>query len=163
MKRVAILILLAILSGWIATPQPRIVNTYSFVCDTTPSGASAACTVQQPASGAKTIQFIDAFVYTVTATDITVARDGTAATATAGTANKLNSTTAAATVSVYTASNVGAGTTLSTVPLAAAGSTVLDLEEIQMIGNGTAKNLTIKTGTTSARVVVVIRWREFGN
>src|SRR5574342_237649 len=74
------------------------------------SGAAEVITVQQPASNAKTVSFIGAYVDCSVACTITLERDGSAATATTLTPVALNSGTATATA--WSGSDVGAGTVL---------------------------------------------------
>lgn len=164
MKRLAILIVLAILACWIATAQPNQLNSYSATCDVTPSAAATACTVQQPASGAKTIQFTEAFISTAGAIDLSFTCNGTAATTTAVTPSVSNpGVTPTATATAFHTSNAGTGTACgpSAVPLSAGAATTLDISDYQLRGNGTTKNFTIRTTSTSSRVVIVIKWREY--
>ena len=145
--------------------QPRILNTYTATCTLSVSGAEKACTVQQPASGARTVQFVSAYVHSTVAVSLTQERNGTAATATAVTEAALNpdiSETNAA--NAFTDSDVGAGTVVAgseSIKVAADSYVVLDLQDIQMRGAGTAKNYTIRTSAVTGTVTIVIVWREY--
>lgn len=163
MTRLAILTLAAILSCWVASAQPNILNTYTATCDVTPSGATTACTVQQPATGAKTVQFIEAFISTAVATDITFTCNGTAASGTAVTPSPNNPSVAATvTATAWHTSNAGSGTACGpTLPLSAGAATTLDISDYQMRGNGTTKNFTVRASSMTGRIVIVVKWREF--
>lgn len=118
------------------------------------SASTTALTIQQPATGARRITFgsptiPSASIYCATAQTATVKWNGTAATSTAGTEAKLPGTTKASGVTVWTASNVGAGTT-GPVYNVAAGATfnIFDLSWISFGATGTATNVTIATSGT---------------
>ena len=145
--------------------QPRTLNTYTATCTLSVSGTAKACTVQQPASGARTVQFVSAYVHSTVAVALTQERNGTAATATAVTEAALNpdiSETNSA--NAFTDSDVGVGTVVAgsgSIKIAADGYVVLDLQDIQMRGAGTAKNYTIRTSAVTGTVTIVIVWREY--
>lgn len=145
--------------------QPRLLNSYTATCVLSLSSSSKACTLQQPATGARTVQLVSAYVHSTAAISITQERDGTAASATAATEVAVNpSETATATVTAFTDSNVGVGTVIAgtdSVKIAANSAVVLDLEDIQMRGNGTGKNYSIRTSSGTATVTVVLKWREY--
>jgi hypothetical protein len=163
MKRLAVLTWLAILSGWIANAQPNILNTYTATCDTTPSAATTACTIQQPASGAKTVEFVEAFISTAAATDITFTCNGTAASGTAVTPAVNNPGVAsAATATAWHTSDAGSGTACGpTIPLSAGAAPTLNIADYQLRGNGTTKNFTIRASSMTGRIVIVVKWREY--
>lgn len=157
----ALLLLLLTAAAW---AQPRQLNTFTATCALSVSGSAKACTVQQPATGAKNAQLVSAYVHSTVAVALTLERDGTAATATGVTEAALNSAGGTPTVTGFTDSDVGSGTVIagaSSIKLPADGSTTLDLEDIQMRGNGTAKNFSIRTSAVTGTVTIVIKWREF--
>lgn len=148
---------------WVALqprPQP-LLNLYTVTCDATLSSATTTCTVQQPASGARTAQFVSASVYCSVAMEFTQYLNGTAATATAATIRKSGAD--APTATAWSASNVGVGTPIGAEPnICPAGSTVpLPLSDIQLSGNGTGKNYSIKTSSITGRALIMIAWREY--
>ena len=143
--------------------QPRIANSYTATCVLTLSASTKACTIQQPASGSKTVQLVSVYVYSSAAITVAQERDGTAATATAGTAGAVNPTTqAAATAKIWTDSDVGSGTVIpGTIAIPASSAIMLDLEDVQLNGDGTAKNYTVRTSTGTATVTIILKWREY--
>lgn len=156
-----ILLCLAIAAPLLA--QPRALNTYTATCTLTLSSSAAACTIQQPASNARNVQLVSAYVYSTAAITITQERNGTAATATGVTETAVNPDISDTnTANVFTASDVGSGTTIATaIPIAASSSQTLDLSDIQLRGSGTSKNYTIRTSSATATVTVIIKWREY--
>lgn len=134
---------------------------YSATCNATLSSAATACTVQQPASGAQNVRLVRAQVYCSVACSITQERNGTAATATAVTIKLVNpDKTDAATAKAWSASDVGVGTALSTLPLPA-GLSSITFDGVYLIGSGTAKNYTIRTNSITGDVTIVIQWEEY--
>jgi len=117
------------------------------------TASTTALTIQQPATGARQIDFGDArvagaSVYCSGAQTATLKWNGTAATATAGAEVKLPNTANASGVTVWTASNVGSGTTGPVYNIAAGATLPLDLSWLRLRGNGTAINVTIATSGT---------------
>ncbi len=82
MKTLFTLVILAA-SAW-AQPQNRFSATSG---DVSLSGAGTKLTLQQPATNGKQVTMEAAVVYCSVACDLTMAQNGTAATATAGTIN----------------------------------------------------------------------------
>ena len=156
-------ILLAVLFAGSALAQPRVVNTYTATCTLTLSAAAGACTIQQPASGSATVQLVAAYIESTAAITFTQERNGTAATATSATVRAVNPDISdSARTLVYTASNVGSGTTITdAISIAASGNVTLDLTDIQMRGNGTSKNYTVRVASATATVKVMLKWREY--
>ena len=108
------------------------------------AGAGATFTIQQPSTGERSVTLETATVYCSVACVVTQSQNGTAATATAAVPKGLAPfgwKKAAATV--WTASNVGAGTAVGpTLNIPAGGTVVLDLSKIQL-NTGTASNYSI--------------------
>lgn len=137
-------------------PAPR---RYSAYVSKVLSGASTALTVQQPATGATIVTFKDAWVYSSASCDISITKGGTAATTTAGTAYANSSHFPAAAAKVLTDSDVGAGTTRVTVTLNASDK-AFDLTGYELQGVAQTENLTLKTGTCTATVRLLLVWEE---
>lgn len=159
-----LLILLGLMAAQLSA-QP-VVRAYIHKSDTTLSSTARSVTVQMPASltsnDAQTIRGIEASVYCENGCDVTVSRDGTAATATAGTIAAVASTTSNAPVAkAWDQSDVGTGTALSVIPAPAGVPVPFDITNLMMKGAGTAKNFTLKTSAVSGRVVINIVWQEF--
>lgn len=133
-------------------PPALAIDHYQAIATT--SGA-AAVTIQQPASGARRITFGSAsdgvaglVAYCASAQTIVLSSNGTAASATSGTEKKLAGTSNASGVTVWTASNVGAGTSGITIHVPAATDYPISLSWFVLQGASTAINLTATTSGT---------------
>ena len=143
----------------LALAQPQ-AGLYCATKTTALSGAAEVITIQQPATGARSVSFSGASIYASVETGLLLQRDGTAATSTALTPAKLNDSAEATAVTAWHTSNAGAGTTLAAYTVPAGGTLVLDLNGLWLLGNGTAKNLTLRTASVSGTVKINICWRE---
>jgi hypothetical protein len=118
------------------------------------SASTTALTVQQPvAADARIITFGDsnvagASVYCASASTATISWNGTAATATAGSEKKLPGTQRPSGMTVWTASNVGGGTTGPVYNVPAGSTFTIDLSWFIFGTQGTAENLTIATSNS---------------
>ncbi|MDE2098947.1 MAG: hypothetical protein KGL39_16965 [Patescibacteria group bacterium] len=147
--------------------NPCIQNGCYVATTSTTLGASASTTltVQQKASGARAVQF-SAAVVQCPGQSFTVdqSQNGTAATATTGSAVALTPTTTAAAATVWTASNVGAGTaTAPTLSFVSGPPAVIDLSQRNMNTSGTAVNYSLKltnTGSASCTASIAIYFQE---
>lgn len=124
------------------------------------TGSAETVTVQQPATGAKSLRFSEGYAYCSVACTITLSLGGTAATTTSFTPVSLAQPAETAKATAFHTSNVGAGTTVATYTLAAGGSISLDLSNMGMIGSNTSRNLTPKTDSITGNAHVGISWRE---
>lgn len=126
------------------------------------SGAGATATIQQVASGPKSINFDTATVYCSVACTITQSQNGTAATATAGTITGLNpNSNARAQATFYTASNVGAGTAVGTpVTCSSACTVVLDLSKVTIPSGGTNLNYSVTISSITGNYSIGFIHRE---
>lgn len=139
MKTLILLFALAI-APLMAQPTDHYVAT----------ATTTALTLQQPATQGRQISFptgsvAGASVSCAAAQTATLAWNGTAATATAGTEIKLPGTTASSGMTVWTASNVGGGTTGPAYPIPAGVPLSIWLGWFNFGSTGTASNLTIST------------------
>ena len=134
---------------------------YTVTKETTLSSSAEVITVQQPATGAKIVRFVGAYIYSAGACGITLERTGTAATSTALTRVPLHESMAAATATAWYSSNVGTGTTLGKYLVPAGGSLTLDLTGLALYGNGTGKNVTIRTASCTGDAKIVLQWKEY--
>lgn len=121
-------------------------------------------TLQMPASGNRvpTIEFPDggragATVSCASAGSYTVSWNGTAATSMAGTTLPLPPTQSPSAATVWSASNVGAGTAGPTLAVAAGVPKSIDLGWFKMGSSGTGNNITI---TTTGTCVIAFLWSE---
>lgn len=128
-----------------AQPVPR--DHYIASADTT------KLTIQQPSTQARQITFGDATnvglsVYCASASTLTISWNGTAATATAGTEKKLPGTVFSSGVTVWTGSNVGAGTTGPVYNVPAGGTLPVSLTWFRFGTTGTSTNVTAATSNS---------------
>ena len=140
---------------------------YSYIATTgnvSLSAAATAATLQQPAANATTVTFpvavngalppVGATVYCSVACVATIARScTTAASTTAGTVTTVLPNVAAASVTVFTASNASGCTTLRVINIAAGQEYPIDLSAFNLATTGTKSNLHISiasiTGTAN--------------
>lgn len=135
-------------------------NYFIAAKSTSLSAAAEAVTVQQPATGSKSVSFIGGYAYCSAACTITLSVGGTAATTTALTPTSLTQPIATPVTAAFHTSNVGAGTTVAVYDIAAGGSLSLDLTKVNMTGNNTARNLTLKTDSITGTARLSIEWSE---
>lgn len=154
------LLLIPLLASGQVFRSVRHPRNFAYYKTTALSGAVETVTVQQPAAGAKTVFFQDVTLSTTAATTFTLKYDGTAATGTAGTVLALSRDRAAGTATVWHTSDVGAGSFLHSYTMAADEELSIDLSKISMIGNGTAKNVSIATDSVTATVEITFNWEE---
>lgn len=143
MKTLIAICLLAV----VALAQPVPQDRYLVTANTT------KLTLQQPATNARQITFGDTdnpgvSVYCAAASTITFSWNGTAASTTAGSELKLPGTFQPSGMTVWTASNVGSGTTGPVYNVAAAGTMAFSLTWFKFGTQGTATNLTVATSNS---------------
>lgn len=136
------------------SPQYVVVRAVSL------SASGEAVTIQQPASSSKRVQFTSADAYCSVACDVTIERDGTAATATAATIAKLNGEAPTPRATAFSASDVGTGTVIGKRTLSAGGLVRFDLNSKWLQGDGTATNLTIRISSITGDTKINVYWRE---
>ncbi len=155
----ALLVIPVLASGQVfrSVRHPR---NFAYYKATTLSGAVETVTIQQPASGARSVYLQSLTLSTNAATTFTLKFDGTAATTIAGTVLALSRDRAAGAATVWHSSNVGLGSTLHTYTMAADEEMTIDLSHIVMLGDGTAKNISIATNNVTAAVEITFNWEE---
>lgn len=133
------------------------------------SSAVTTLTIQQPASSAKSVTFVAAIITCPGQSfSVELRYNGTAASATSATVVPMmttspNSTNAAL---AFTASNVGTGSSLSSILNYSGGTpVVIDLTHpgATMVGAGTTKNFSVKltnTGSGSCTYTQDVIWSE---
>lgn len=125
------------------------------------SGAASVVTVQQPATGSKRVKFCYATISSTVACPFTVERDGTGATATAvSPIIELNTEAPTAAATAFTSSDVGTGRVVADDQVPANGRVTIDLRDHFMFGDGTGKNLSIRTASVTGTVKICIYWKE---
>lgn len=137
----------------------------SFTATRETTGTTEKVTIQQPASGSRTVVFKEAYVYCSSGCDIAQSRNGTGATSMALTRQPLNpEAVPSAAATAWHTSNVGAGSAIA--PTVTLGSTTgyektLDLSGIRLVGDGITKNYTVSvTNAGGGTIRVVIKWSE---
>lgn len=125
-------------------------------------GAGVTATLQQVSGGPKEAQLDTATVFCSVACTITQKQNGTEATATAGTIRGLNPNgSAASQVTFWTASNVGAGTSVGVpVTCTAACTVVLDLSKIIIPRGTTAVNYSVEISSITGNYSIGFVHRE---
>lgn len=153
--------MLKILAGFVLLAVGALAQgEYVIVRASSPSSAAEVVTVQQPATSAYKLNFVGAYFYCSVACEVTLERNGTAATATSSTPTPINSSYQAAKASGFYGSDVGTGTVIGKYTLAAGGSQVLDLAAIHITAQGTTNNLTLRTSSITGDVKIMIQFRE---
>lgn len=123
---------------------------------------ATAATLQQPTTNSKPVSFpsstdggappVGASVYCSVACVATVSRNGTAASATAGTVVNVNPTEPPALITFYTASNTTPGTTLAVFNVGAGATQGIDLSALKLGAGGNLINLTISIASVTGTV-----------
>lgn len=129
------------------------------------AAGTTTLTIQQPTTSGRQVTYFSAIVQCPGQSfSVDQSENGTAASATAGTAVALIPTTATARANVFTASNVGAGTaTAPTLTYASGAIAVIDLSQRTTGLSGNTNNYSIKltnTGSASCTGTVSIYWME---
>jgi len=120
--------------------------------------AAQTITVQLPTTaGVRNAQMDSAAVYCSVQCEITVERNGTAATATA-VASRVVTGNATSTAIAYRSSNVGVGTVLSRLVVPTGGTMQLDLKDIGLLAG---QNVSIRTAAITGTAIINVKWREF--
>lgn len=140
--------------GYVTTPRYQANYTAT-------SATSSVVTVQQIASGTKTVFFEAAWVYCSAACSFTLEQRGAGATTTALTIASLNQSPPSA-VAAFRSSNVGTGGYVSNAYNLTAGQTfVLNLSQMYLNQNGgTAQNLSIRNTSATGTIETTIQWTE---
>lgn len=158
MKLLSVFLLSLAMIG-IATGQGT--NYSATTGDVSLSGSGTAFTIQQPATNGHQVQFQAAVVYCSVACSVSQAQNGAAATTTAGTAYPLLPSQQPARATVWTASNVGAGTPAGGIlHVAAASFVVIDLSQIGMGNTGTGTNYTVSVAAITGTANITLFWGE---
>ena len=151
-------LLLLLFSGVAAAQAAYVVQK-----TTSLSSAAEVITVQQiaQAPGGRIIEFRSAYIDCSATCDVTIERDGTAATTTALATVPVNARDLASKATAYSSSNVGSGTVLSVATIQAGGALGFDLSGISINKEGgTSSNLTVRTSSITGTVHISIKWTE---
>lgn len=136
-------------------------QVYTASKNTVLAASAETITIQQPATNSRQVTFISVYVDSTVATTWTLSVNGTAASSTTLAVNNVNPSETAASSKAFSASNVGAGTTIGTYGCAAACNLSIDLTGLTFPqGTGTATNLTIKSTSITGTVNIVFKFSE---
>lgn len=158
-----------LLSLLLAVPLAAQVGTFHTpATGTLNSSTATTLTIQQPASGAKSVTFVAATATCAGQSYTTELRyNGTAASSTSAIiVPMLTSGTSTPTTTAWSASNVGSGSSLGSIlPWTAGSIASYDLTKpgASLIGSGTAKNFSIiltNTGVSSCTYTLDVIWSE---
>lgn len=156
MKR--LLIGLVLLAGQLCAQR----GTYTVERKSALVGAAEVITVQLPTAAlATSVQLLDAAIYCSVECEITLERNGTAATTTEITPTALRSTDSAVSAKAYRSSDVGTGTVVSRYIIPAGSTLALDLSDLALLRKATPENFTIRTASITGTAVIVMKWREY--
>ena len=134
------------------------LETYCYYREVTLAGTAEKLTIQHTTGNLRQMGMIAADVYCSAACVVTLSRSGTAATATAATPTKLLPNGTASSLTVYTASNAGAGTTIRTVLVPAATYFKIDPSEMRIVDN--LDNVSISIAAITGDVKIFAMWKE---
>ena len=157
-------ILILALAAASAFGQTTYYNrTYKALYEASLSGAASTVTVQQPASGARTVYIKSVYVYCSVACTFTLERNGTAASSTSLTPVSMSANNPTVAATAWRTSNVGAGTTISPTYRVGAGDyefLAFTLGDMVLAGTGTTKNFTVRTNSITGTAEIEIVWEE---
>lgn len=123
------------------------------------TAAASVVTVQSPSSNAaRVVRFVGAYVYCSVTCDVTLERNGTAATATSVTPVAVNASAPAAKTAAYKLSDVGAGTVIGKYTVPAGGTQVIDLASAAIMAPG--GNLSLRTSAITGGARIAIQFKE---
>lgn len=132
---------------------------YVVMAEDSLTAAASVVTIQPPSSdAARTVRFVGAYVYCSVQCDVTLERDGSAATTTSMTVVGLNSSVPASKTLAFRSSNVGAGMALGKYTVPAGGTQVIDLGQLVLHGSG--GNVTLRTNSITGTARVAIQFSE---
>lgn len=122
------------------------------------TASTTALTIQQPAAtDSIQVNFDQAWIYCAAEQTATLKWNGTAASATTLAVKRLPTTSAPATATAWSASNVGSGTTGPTYVVPAGLTYRINLAKFHMNRGGTSTNLTLSTTGTCT---ITMAWNE---
>lgn len=143
--------------------RAEMTGSYTHFLKSSLSSSTIKLTVQQIASGTRDLHFVSVGLKCTVDATFTLSLNGTAASATSGTVKKNNPWQPNATATVWTASNVGSGTTHRTFDVIGGTSEqAFDLSRfIIPRGAGTGANLTVTSSSVTGDCSISIVWEEW--
>ncbi|MEP6961005.1 MAG: hypothetical protein ABI995_02945 [Acidobacteriota bacterium] len=151
-KRLALLLVTCL------TLLAQVPLRWTYAGGYTVAGTSAKLTLQLPTSSTRKIHPLTYSVVCGGACTVTLIRNGTTATATAGTVVKNRTANPTAHAQLFTASDSTGGTSFPAYPISGGGQT-FDLSDMEIIPG---ENVTISvTSSVSQNISPSIKWEEY--
>ncbi len=153
-------LLLLICAGSLFAQTPR--GTYVYEKTTSLSSSAEKVTLHLPSNSIRTAQPVAVTVYCTADVVATLSRDGTAPTATAGTAIKLNATNSSGAIPTasavpYYSSNVGTSTTIKTYNIPGGVEYPISLGDKSL---RPGENISLGTDSITGSCSIFFLWRE---
>lgn len=144
----------------LALPLAAQRSSYVYTKTSVLNAATEVITVQMPSDvpPLRAVTFKGVSVYCSAECSFTLERDGSVATATAGTVLGLNRSTPAPVATIYYTSNVGSGTTIGAYTVPAGGTLPIDLTSKRLTNPN--ENLTVRLASVTATVKINVVWEE---
>lgn len=169
--RKLVLLLVLLVPAWSQIPLAEVDNGIWFSASKTSTLAATAEKLTLQHSGTSVtapnvkLYLYRGEIYCSVACTVTLSKAGTAATTTALTPVALNhwtdTTDPVAWGGVFSASNVGAGTTIRTMTLVAGETRGLDLEGLVLeTGTTSVRNFSIGIAALTGDVTITLKWRQ---
>lgn len=153
-----------VLAVFLLTAWSLFAQSFHVDKETTLSGSAEVITIQQPASGAKTVRGDQASVYMSADCPVQIEHTGTAATVTAMTVAKIDPQGFANTALAFSGSDVGAGTVIGRQVVKGGATFLFDLSQIVLRGNFNAStnkaNFSIRTDSCTGTALINVYWKE---
>lgn len=145
---------------FVAAASAQTQQKYAMFKETALSASAEVITMQQPASGAKNVQFDAISVWCSAECTFTIERDGTAGTVGSQLGFNINDGTSP-TVNAFASSDVGAGSKILIKHTVSANtSQSFDMKDVRFFGSGTSKNVSVRFASMTGTVRVYAKWGE---
>ncbi len=146
----------------ILTALPALAQQYVVVSkSTTLNAAAETITIQQPVTGAKTVEFKSLYVECSVICTVTIERDGNPATGTALTPVALNPREKVPVAQAFYSSNASVGYVESQTTIQANSYLVYDMTGFRFTAqNNPGLNLSIRTSSITGTVKIIVKWTE---
>jgi hypothetical protein len=125
---------------------------WTYAAGYTVTGTSAKLTLQLPSDATRKLHPLGAAVVTTSACTVTQSRNGTQATATAGTVVKNRTANPAAQTQVFTNSDSTGGSSFPAYPMPSGGSPVFDLSDMEFAAG---ERFTIAVSCTGSQDITI--------
>lgn len=134
---------------------------YTLTKVTTLAGAAEVLTIQLPAAPTKNVHMQKVTLQATVSCDVTIERDGTAATTTAQTPTPVLASTPASGAAGFNTSNVGAGTVRQKIRLPANGLPIdVDLSDMWIMAAALTGNISFRSSSITGDVLMTVFFGE---